>query len=589
MKCWENYTHITVKQTLVLLLSMLLGGIISTAVLTSPVYSAINDQINFQGKLTNPDGTNVANGSYTLRFRIYTDPSADAANACAANSCQWEETKSVVVTDGIFRTSLGDTTSLGAVNFNNPTLYLAMKVSTDNEMTPRIRFTASPYAFNSSTLNGLNDGNFVKLAQGVQTDASSTNGSIAIDKTGAGQKVLDLRVNGANALSVNSDKSSLFNGRVTVDTSASPATVANTNGLNVNYSGGSAAVEGAGMRIDYTPGTTSGGTWSGMRIVSAATGAATGVTEYGLKIEGPSTPGAGDEVGIRVASGFDIGADIGSGGLQMTDMNDPATPAANTLRVYASTQAGRSLLKIKGQSGVATSLQPSIFTNKVGWWTAQGNSTTISAINIATNATGTATTRNVATTSLFTSVRRVGYVSAGLAGNSAGTRHGVNQFYAGDIAGRGGYYFVTRLGISGIATNMRSFIGLNDNTTAMPNANPSVDTNLLGFGCDTGETQFTFMHNSAAGAATKDTLTGAFPCRTASTDFYEMRIFTPPNSATTYYSIENMTTGAFYEGSTNTDLPTNTTLLNPHVWVNNGTTATAVGIDISSQYIETDN
>jgi hypothetical protein len=459
-------------------------------------------------------------------------------------------------------------------------------------MTPRIRFTSSPYAFNSSTLNGLTDGNFVKLAQGAQTDSSSTNGSIVVDKTGTTQKILDLRRSGANALSINNDRSALFNGIVTMDTSSSPATINDTNGLNVNYAGGAAAVEGAGMRIDHTPGTASGGTWSGLRIVSAATGAATGVTQYGLKIEGPGTPGAGTETGIRIASGFDIGADIGSGGLLMTDMNDPATPAVNTLRVYASTQAGRSLLKIKGQSGVPTSLQPAIFTNKVGWWTAQGNSNaaaSVSAINIATNATGTATARNVATTSLFTSVRRIGYVSSAIAGNSAGIRHGVNQFYSGNAAGRGGYYYVTRFGISGTATNMRSFIGLNDATAVMANANPSADTNLLGFACDTGETQFTFIHNDAAGTATKDTLTGTFPCNTANTDFYEARIFMPPNSLTMYYSLENMSTGSFYEGSTATDLPANTTLINPQLWVNNGTSGTAVAIDVSSQYIETDN
>ena len=39
--------------------------------------AAINQQINFQGKLTNPDGTNVTDGNYSLRFRIYTGASGD--------------------------------------------------------------------------------------------------------------------------------------------------------------------------------------------------------------------------------------------------------------------------------------------------------------------------------------------------------------------------------------------------------------------------------------------------------------------------------------------------------------------------------
>lgn len=554
-----------------------------------PARAAVNEQINFQGKLTNPDGTNVANGSYSVRFRIYTDPSADAGSACAANSCQWEETKSVVVADGIFRTSLGDTTSLASVNFNNPTLYLALKVSSDNEMTPRIRFTSSPYAFNSSALNGLTDSNFVKLAQGVQTDSSSTNGSIVVDKTGTTQKILDLRRSGANALSINNDRSALFNGIVTMDTSSSPVTINDTNGLNVDYAGGAAAVEGAGMRIDHTPGTTSGGTWSGLRIVSATTGATTGVTQYGLKIEGPSTPGAGTETGIRIASGFDIGADIGSGGLQLAAMSEPSTPAVNALKVYASNKGGRTLLNIKGPSGVATALQPALFSNKIAWWTAQGNSTTVNVINMTNTTTGTATTRNVATTNLFTATRRVGYVSAAGTGTSAGTRHNASQYWAGNAPGLGGYFYVARFGVSQAKTNMRIFVGMNASTAVLGNANPSTNTNIIGFACDAADSNLSFMHNDASGAATKDTLTPSFPCQTANTDFYEIRIFMPPNGDTVYYSIENLVTGDLYNGSANSDLPADTTFLSSQMWINTGTSFGTVALDVSSQYVETDN
>ena len=69
----------------------------------------------------------------------------------------------------------------------------------------------------------------------------------------------------------------------------------------------------------------------------------------------------------------------------------------------------------------------------------------------------------------------------------------------------------------------------------------------------------------------------------------EIRIYCPPNGTTIGYSIENLSTGAFLEGSVTTNIPSNTTLLSPQIWTNNGTTALACGIDISSQYIETDN
>lgn len=194
-------------------------------------HAAINSQINFQGKLTNTDGTNVTDGTYSIRFRIYNDPTLDAANACAANSCQWEETQaSVSVSSGIFQVNLGSSTSLpGSVDFNSSPLYLGVKVGADPEMSPRILFTASPYSFNSSMLGGLSATNYVQLAQGLQTDASTTNSSIGVNKTGTTAKILDLQRGGTSVVSVNNDGTVLFKNQADSST-----------GLQVQNTGGTA-------------------------------------------------------------------------------------------------------------------------------------------------------------------------------------------------------------------------------------------------------------------------------------------------------------------------------------------------------------
>jgi hypothetical protein len=83
-------------------------------------------------------------------------------------------------------------------------------VGSDPEMTPRILFTASPYSFNSSLLDGLSANNYVQLAQGVQSDASTANASIGVNKTGNTAKILDLQRAGASVVSVNNDGSVLF-------------------------------------------------------------------------------------------------------------------------------------------------------------------------------------------------------------------------------------------------------------------------------------------------------------------------------------------------------------------------------------------
>ena len=166
--------------------------------------AAINSQINFQGKLTNPDGTNVADANYSIVFSIYA--------VASGGSSVWTETQSTVaVGDGIFQVALGSVTPLpGSVDFNSSALFLGVKVGADAEMTPRVNFTASPYSFNSSMLGGLTSSNFVQMAQGVQTDSSTTNPSVGINKTGATAKIMDLQRSGASVLSVNNDGSVLF-------------------------------------------------------------------------------------------------------------------------------------------------------------------------------------------------------------------------------------------------------------------------------------------------------------------------------------------------------------------------------------------
>lgn len=145
--------------------------------------AAINPQINFQGKLTNTDGTNVTNGTYSIVFSIYT--------VSSGGSNIWTETQgSVSVTDGIFRVSLGSVTALpGSVDFNSSSLYLGIKVGADPEMTPRVQFTAAPYAFNSDKLGGIASTGYLQIGpSSVQADAS-TNPTIFLNKTGSGNLI----------------------------------------------------------------------------------------------------------------------------------------------------------------------------------------------------------------------------------------------------------------------------------------------------------------------------------------------------------------------------------------------------------------
>ena len=119
--------------------------------------TGINKQVNFQGKVVNTDGTNVTNGSYTFLFCLYTTGSpVTACTSGADNDAVWRESKSITVTDGVFQTALGDTTTLpGSVDFNTDNIYLGVNFNANGQMTPLIRFTAVPYAFNADKIHGL--------------------------------------------------------------------------------------------------------------------------------------------------------------------------------------------------------------------------------------------------------------------------------------------------------------------------------------------------------------------------------------------------------------------------------------------------
>ncbi len=110
--------------------------------------AGIYKTINFQGKLQDNNGLNVANGNYSVVFTLY--------DASSGGSNLWDETQTVAVADGVFQVNLGSVdTTIAAVDFNSDSIYLGVKVGADAEMTPRIRFSAVPYAFNAEKVSGL--------------------------------------------------------------------------------------------------------------------------------------------------------------------------------------------------------------------------------------------------------------------------------------------------------------------------------------------------------------------------------------------------------------------------------------------------
>lgn len=173
----------------------------------------INKSINFQGKVVNTNGTNVTDASYSFRFRMYSASTGATGSPCAT-TCIWEETKTITTVNGIFQTNLGDVTTLpGSVNFNSDNIYIGVVFNGDTEMTPRIRLTAVPYAFNSDTLDGLDSSGFAQLSPGAQqtgflnVSGNITSGGIMLANTFDTASATLLGIGTTNATAINLNQS----------------------------------------------------------------------------------------------------------------------------------------------------------------------------------------------------------------------------------------------------------------------------------------------------------------------------------------------------------------------------------------------
>ena len=274
----------------------------------------------------------------------------------------------------------------------------------------------------------------------------------------------------------------------------------------------------------------------------------------------------------------------------------PVNPGAGKVNVFGRSVAGRIMPAFMGPSGLDSTLQPNLARNKVGYWAPPGNAATLPGVFgfTAPTTTGfTATARNVATTNLFTRMRRLGFVTAATAGTVGQFRVAVSQFTIGNGSGLGGFHYITRFGISDPATvaDARMFMGLGVGATTPTNVEPSTLVNCVGIGHGAADANLKLFYGGSA-AQTPIDLGANFPKNTLSVDMYELALFASPNSQTIQYEVTRLNTGhvatGTLSGTVGTQLPAATTLLAPWGYRTNNASALAVGLDVASCYIETD-
>ncbi len=130
---------------------------------TPPSSGAINEQINYQGKLMDSSGSPVTDGTYQIGIAIYNVASGGTPLWVATGTTGVPTKIPVTVSNGLFTVMLGDVSAAGQwqnplsgiTNWNSDSLYIGVTVESDGEMTPRKRIGAVPQAFNAAQLQGM--------------------------------------------------------------------------------------------------------------------------------------------------------------------------------------------------------------------------------------------------------------------------------------------------------------------------------------------------------------------------------------------------------------------------------------------------
>lgn len=112
-------------------------AVLALTFLGSASLSAQNGRISVQGTLKTANGASVPDGTQAVTFLLY--------NVKEGGTALWQEDTVVEVIAGIYSHYLGSVNPLNPAHFAS-TLYLAVKVGS-YELTPRVEFAYSPYAF----------------------------------------------------------------------------------------------------------------------------------------------------------------------------------------------------------------------------------------------------------------------------------------------------------------------------------------------------------------------------------------------------------------------------------------------------------
>lgn len=275
-----------------------------------------------------------------------------------------------------------------------------------------------------------------------------------------------------------------------------------------------------------------------------------------------------------------------------------ARPDPGFVSGFTMALANRGIPGFRGLNGILSPLQPALFGKKVAQILVSQNSTGFAGAGFPNILTlGTITTVTPTAASRYTRMSRLRYLSAATAGSFGAQYHTNPLATVGDGTSIGGFFYNCRFGVSDAASvaGARMFVGMRNAVSAPTNVEPNTLTQVLGV-CQSSTSNNLQLIWGGSAAATVFDLGSNFPANSLSTDIYDLYIYAPPDSVSVWLqvvrwsagSLVPIVAGGIVPGTTSVAFPSSGTLLQHAAWRTNNTTALAVGLDVSSLYLETD-
>lgn len=285
---------------------------------------------------------------------------------------------------------------------------------------------------------------------------------------------------------------------------------------------------------------------------------------------------------------------------ELTGSTVPTTPGSGEgLAIWSRLRAGRSTLMHTDAAGLGQPLHP-YFGRPMIYLPQGSTSNSADTVGCSVALLNTAANAGALSASIVGQQRKIRHTSLTTANANCGIRipaSNAGLFYRSTTSGVGGVHAIVRFVMHATRTNQRFLCGFWATLASNLTVDPSTLTDVAAFMLDSGQTSLRWGVNDSGGSADDGIggsvpadLGSSFPLNTNDSDLYELQIFWTRGSASViYYSAENITSGAFTEGSSTTNLPTADTVLQFYFAAALGsTTGSAEQVDICSIILYTD-